>query len=171
MKNKFFLPQLLVICCFSFSAIANSDFDPYFEANTINPKLIDPPLKLESKERQDEIKQIIELQNNITAKEIELATEEYSIVPESMITKVIPDLTRKQYVEFYKLLDRVEETALNVKDSIKYYWKVERPYQVSRGSLQEGTKFPTTPSKTFIYLAFQGKTDFRIINQHLYNPL
>jgi len=40
-----------------------------------------------------------------------------------------------------------------------------------RGSLQEGTKFPTNPLKSFIYLASQGKTDFRIINQHLYNPL
>lgn len=132
MKNKFFPLQLLVVCCFSFTAIANSDSDPYFEANTINPRLIDPPLELESKERQEEIKQIIELQNNITAKEIELATGEYSIVPESMISPIIPDLKRKQYVGFYKLLDRVEETALNVKDSIKDYWKVERPYQVSK---------------------------------------
>ena len=58
------------------------------------------------------------------------------------------------------------------KDDNNYLFDDDYSYTISiRGSLQEGTKFPTTSLKPFIYLASQGKTNFRIINQHLYNPL
>ncbi len=112
---------------FSFSALAFAS--PYFEGNVIPANLLDKP---SNEDRIEEVKQIVELQKNLTEEDAKKATAEYAITPETIILEILPELTREKYSHLYRVLDRSEETAMNTKDTIKDYFKLPRPYNFSK---------------------------------------
>ncbi len=169
---KIFLTCLVFY--FSNEALANAN--PYFEGNIISPNLLDEPT---AEGHEKEIKEIIELQNNLTSDEITQASKEYAITPETLIKEVRPDLNRSEYPHLYHLLDRSEETALNTKDLIKSYWKSPRPYQISKDvklftKASSNNSYPsghTTRGYTMAYilglLIPEKRSDFLLVTKQL----
>jgi acid phosphatase (class A) len=105
--------------------------NPYFAGDSISSKAIDKPSDIDSEERMDEIKQIIELQRNADKGEIKKATEERGVDLTNMIQKIDKKYTRKKYPHLYKLLDNAVDTSIVVAENSKICWKIKRPYLIS----------------------------------------
>ena len=125
MKYKLILVSLLALIIQLPSSVSAS---PYFSTNKIYPQYLDKPYADGSKERKDEIAQIIKMQKNADKAEIKKAAEEREIDSGMLITKIDKKYTRKAYPNLYKLLDKTLQTALGESGNIKNYWKVQRPY-------------------------------------------
>lgn len=124
MKNLIRLSAFLFII-FSYS---NVNAKSYFYKNTIAPNIIDSPIKVGSKEWNDEIRTIIELQKKPDSKTLEKARSERNFKPEMVAKDVDSRLTKESYPALYELLDNVHDTSHAIYDNTKKYWKTNRPY-------------------------------------------
>ena len=143
--KNFFIVTLVLLA--NTSAMAKPYFN--FDQRTIYENLIDDPFPSDSAEKQNEIEQIIKLQRNLNKDEIEQTNHEIYLRPGELIKSINPELTRKLYPSLYKLMDRTEETAHNIKNSIKdHYSNVARPYKINQkikllGTLSDDQSYPS----------------------------
>lgn len=114
-------------CFFVFTLIAYSvQAAPYFDAATIPPTLITPPVT--AQQEQVEIDLIIQLQQQANLADIEKANRERDVKPEMITLAVDTTLTRDRYPVLYGMLDRVRDTSRSVNDAAKNFWQTKRPY-------------------------------------------
>lgn len=99
---------------------------PYFDATSIAPTIIDPPLAKNSASWKQEITDIIALQKNADPEAIAAAEKERIMQPE-MIAETA-GLSRESHPALYTLLSRVGDTSRDVSDQAKDYWNTQRPY-------------------------------------------
>ncbi len=127
-----FLRLFLTASLVYFSNIAFANAIPYFRGSSLTPTLLEEPFKINSAERKKEIEEIIKLQSDLNEAELTQASAEYFMRPENVIQPTLPNLTRKNYPQTFRLLDSSEETAQEAKDVMKNYWKIPRPYKADR---------------------------------------
>ena len=119
-KNLVILYLLLIALLSINNAVAKAVFDkPYFDAENIKPNVIDSPALLDSKELQEEIKQIIKLQQNIELKDIDLALDEKEMRVELITEYVNSNLTQNKLPKLYNLLTKVGATSYFATNKIK----------------------------------------------------
>lgn len=123
---------LLTIFVVYFLDLATAYAIPYFKGNSLTPTLLEMPFKSDSPERKAEIEHIVKLQNNLDQVEALRASEEYFMRPEDVFQLSLPELTRKDYPNLFRLLDYSEETARETKDIMKAYWNMPRPYKMTK---------------------------------------
>ncbi len=143
-RQKFIIGFFANIFCLFFLA-TQSIAKPYFTADSISPTLLDPPIASNSKNWQNEVKQIIELQKKFDLEELDLAASEKNLKPD-LIAKIDPVISRNEFPRLYYLLDRVGETSKSTTENFKNYWKTSRPYLTDHK-----IKMLITPSAGFSY--------------------
>lgn len=123
-----FLASIFIL--FSANSYAK-EIKPYFEAETISPKLLDNPSLPQSEKYQKEVEYIVNLQNDPDLNEVEEAFEEIHLKPEMLSQFVIKELDRAEFPALYKLLDRTHQTSKVVTSNAKTYWDMKRPYMAT----------------------------------------
>ncbi len=146
-KNLVILYLLLIALLSINNAVAKAVFDkPYFDAENIKPNVIDSPALLDSKELQEEIKQIIKLQQNIELKDIDLALDEKEMRVELITEYVNSNLTQNKLPKLYNLLTKVGATSYFATNKIKNHYKLTRPYLANKS-----VQAIISPSKGYSY--------------------
>ena len=146
-KNLVILYLLLIALLSINNAVAKAVFDkPYFDAENIKPNVIDSPALLDSKELQEEIKQIIKLQQNIELKDIDLALDEKEMRVELITEYVNSNLTQNKLPQLYNLLIKVGATSYFATNKIKNHYKLTRPYLANKS-----VQAIISPSKGYSY--------------------
>lgn len=130
MELKYFKLVVIFVASMTFANKANADEEikPYFEQSLISPNLIDNPLSRDSKEYNNEINHIINLQKNINIEELEKAFYERHLKVEMLIENILTDVSRENSPKLFKLLDKVNKTSKNTNHNFKEYWNTKRPY-------------------------------------------
>jgi len=129
-----------------FFSVNNVSAEKYFSYESISPLMIDKPFAMNSKERKDEINQVILMQENLELQEIDLALKEKQLRPETVVQYVNKSITRKKFPNLYALLDRVGDTSRDVTDNIKDHFKITRPYLIDKN-----VEMLISPSKGYCY--------------------
>jgi hypothetical protein len=146
-KNLVILHLLLIVLPSINNALAKTVFQkPYFDAKNIKPNVIDLPALLDSKELQEEFKQIIKIQQNIEPKDIDLALDEKEMRIEIVAEYVNSNLTRNKLPKLYNLLDKVGATSYFATNKIKNHYKIMRPYLANKS-----VQAIISPSKGYSY--------------------
>jgi acid phosphatase (class A) len=142
MKKIFAL--FVVLFFYNFQVFAK----PYFDPKVISPTMIDPPFEMDSEECSIEIKAILKMQENADQKEIENAANERNLNPSIFLAKIRPEINKENSPKLYHLLERVQETSLDVTENAKNFWKRKRPYILNKNvkALIEGHDNPSYPS-------------------------
>ena len=138
---KFFCPLFILL------TINNLAFaQKYFGFDSVSPFVIDKPFKMNSKEHQEQISQVLLMQKNVELNDIDQALEERQLVPETMVNHVYKKITREKFPKLFALLDRVGDTSRDVTNGIKDYWKISRPYESDKK-----VEILISPSKGYCY--------------------
>jgi len=146
-KNLVILHCLLISLLLINNAVAKSVLEkPYFDATNIKPNIIDLPALADSKDLQEEVKQIIKLQENIDPKDIDFALDEKEMRAEIITEYVNINLSRNKLPKLYNLLNKVGATSYFATDKIKNHYKLTRPYLANK-SIQA----IISPSKGYSY--------------------
>ena len=147
-KKKLVILHFVLITLFSINnALAKPVFHkPYFDATNIKPNVIDLPVLADSKEMQEEVKQIIKLQENIEPKDIDFALDEKEMRVEIVTEYVNSNLSRNKLPKLYNLLDKVGSTSYFATDKIKNHYKLIRPYLANKS-----VQAIISPSKGYSY--------------------
>ena len=138
---KVFLSLIIFISSNNFAMA-----EKYFGFESVSPYIIDKPFKMNSKEHQEQISQVILMQKNIDLIDIDQALEEKKLCPELIVNNVYQNIDRKKFPQLFTLLDRVAETSIDVTDGIKNYWKISRPYKSDKK-----VEMLISPSKGYSY--------------------
>ena len=129
-----------------FFSVNNVFAEKYFGYESISPLMIDKPFAMNSKERKDEINQVILMQKNLELQEIDLALKEKQLRPETVVQYVNKSITRQKFPNLYVLLDRVGDTSRDVTDNIKDHFIITRPYLIDKN-----VEMLISPSKGYCY--------------------
>jgi acid phosphatase (class A) len=124
------MKNLLRLSFFLFLIAFNAEAAPYFPADKISPTSLDKPFVEGSSEMNDEIKKIIQLQQNANSAEVSKAERERIFTVETLVQTVDPQLTKAAFPKLYAMLQRVLETSDATAEVAKTYWKQRRPYLV-----------------------------------------
>lgn len=100
----------------------------YFSANSISPKLIDPPISTSSKQWQDEVEYIVKLQKSADPDEVEQALEERVLKVDMVAQFVDARLSRQDFPKLYELLDNSKKTTYKIVRKAKNFWGTKRPF-------------------------------------------
>lgn len=138
---KVFLSLIIFISSNNFAMA-----EKYFGFESVSPYIIDKPFKMNSKEHQEQISQVILMQKNIELTDIDQALEEKQLRPETVVNHVYKKITRQKFPKLFVLLDRVGDTSRDVTNGIKDYWKISRPYESDKK-----IAMLISPSKGFCY--------------------
>lgn len=123
---------VLLLLLIGFAPSYSFAYDGYFDADSISPTLLSPPLEVGSREQKNEIAKIVKMQKHPSKKDVEQAKAERKILPEILVEAVVPNLKRDNFPGVYALLDKVGNTSRGVTENAKKYWKAERPYLVDK---------------------------------------
>ena len=119
---------------------------PYFDPTKISPTVIAQPFAEGSRDMQQEIEKIIELQQRADEKEVKKAIREAKFKAEILVLATDKNLTKKTHPKLYAFINRSLETAAMVSDQAKEYWKMRRPYLVDNR-----IKALVDPSSSYAY--------------------
>jgi acid phosphatase (class A) len=124
----FFIIFALTGCVKNKLADEKKQTSGYFAPTSIALNLLEPPIKRDSKEYQNEVYFITKLQKKADKNLIQRAELEAKVKPEMMFYFTDLKFERSDFPALYHLLDRVYKTSYGVTHLSKDYFATSRPY-------------------------------------------